>query len=152
MHLRAAHLCDYAEVREGLLTIVSAGVTRLWRADLPAPMAIFVALQIELDASERPLPHELHVVITSPSSVEVASIRGGLQVQIGAASQFDADEVALVSLPLDLRGVGVAEYGWHTIAVHVDDQPLGSMRVKVAKPPSSPTGGPPPVGDSRRPN
>lgn len=134
MQLRAAHLCDYAEVREGLLTIVSAGITRLWPTELPGPMAIFIALQIELDAAERTLPHEIRVVVTSPSGVEVAQINGGLQIQPNANVQYDADEGALVSIPLDLRRAGVAEFGWHSIAISVDDQLLDTMRLKVARP------------------
>jgi hypothetical protein len=56
MRIIAGVLCDYAEVREGLLTIVSAGITRLWRAELPAPMGVFLALQVEVEANERPFP------------------------------------------------------------------------------------------------
>jgi hypothetical protein len=154
VRLRAAVLCDYAEVREGLLTIVSAGVTRLWRSDLPGPMAVFIALVFELDPSERSLPHEVGVVITAPSGAQVAQVRGGLQIPRGADTQFDSDEAAIVSLPLDLRLAGVAEFGWHSIEISGDDQLLGTLRVKVARPPQTPgpTTGPLPLRQAKRPH
>ena len=77
MRIIAGVLCDYAEVREGLLTIVSAGITRLWRAELPAPMGVFLALQVEVEANERPFPHELEVAITGPSGKATGKVTGG---------------------------------------------------------------------------
>jgi len=35
MKLEAALLCDFAEVREGLLFVVAGGITRVARASLP---------------------------------------------------------------------------------------------------------------------
>ena len=141
MRLLVATLCDFAEIREGLLTIVSAGITRLWRDNDQAPtsMAAFLAIQVEIDQSERPFPHELKVAISGPSGAEVARINVAMQVGPVPVGTFDADEGALFSLPLDLRSIGIVEFGWHKIEITVDSAPLQTLRVKVARRPAAAT-------------
>lgn len=134
MRIVVATICDYAQIREGLFTIVSAGITRLWRDQLPQPMAVFLALQVEVPSQERPFPHEVGVDIAGPSGQEVAKLRAAFQV--GAGGDFDPDESVLVSLPLDLRPISVAAYGWHTVAISLDSGEPYVLRVKVARRPA----------------
>lgn len=149
MQLRLAVVCDHAEVREGLLTVVSSGVTRLWRSELPGPLGVMVALQVELDAAERPYPHEIRLVVRAPSGGELAQFRGAVQAGL-ASSLTDADEGAILSMPIDLRMVGLTEYGWHTFEATFDDMPLATLRVKAAARPEPPQPVPMPNRASRR--
>src|SRR5664280_611203 len=80
MKVALAVVCDYAEVRENLLTLVAAGITRLRRDTLPAPLSVFVALQLEVAAGERPFPHEVTARVVGPAGNELATIAGGFQV------------------------------------------------------------------------
>jgi hypothetical protein len=137
MRIIAGVLCDYAELREGLLTIVSAGITRLWRAQLPGQLGVFLALQIEVASSERRLPHEFEVVITGPSGKEVGKATGGFQVAGGP--DIEVDEPAVASLPLDFRPVPIGEYGWYDLAISIDGDNPHHLRVRVAVPPVAPT-------------
>jgi hypothetical protein len=137
MRIIAGVLCDYAEVREGLMTIVSAGITRLWRAELPAPMAVFLALQVELEADERPYPHELEVTITGPSGKDTGKVTGGFQV--GPGGDFEADECAIVNVPLDLRMANVEELGWYALAISIDGGEAYTLKFRVGRPQASPT-------------
>lgn len=136
MRIATGVICDYAEVREGLLTIVSAGLTRLWRPQLPAQMGVFLALQIELDPSERHLPHEFGVVIRGPTGNEVGKAAGGFQIAEGLPAE--PNETATASLPLDLRPIPLAEYGWHEFVISIDSEEACRMRVLVARPPAPP--------------
>ena len=135
MKVSLAVVCDYAEVRENLLTLVSAGITRLRRETLPAPMAVFVAVQLEVSASERPFPHEVTARVTGPSETDLATINGSFQV--ASTSDFEADESGVVSLPFDLRIVNVAEFGWHSIEITVDGANKQVLRIKVTRPPAA---------------
>jgi hypothetical protein len=135
MRIIAGVLCDYAEVREGLLTIVSAGITRLMRGELPASMGVFLALQVEVEPSARPFPHELGVRITGPSHKEVGAISGGFQV--GADGDFEADECAIVNVPLDLRPIQIEEFGWYGMAVSIDGVAPYELRFRVGLPPAN---------------
>ena len=135
MRVSLAVVCDYAEVRENLLTLVAAGITRLRRDSLPAPLAVFVALQLEVAAAERPFPHEVSVRVTGPSGTELATIGGGFQV--GPTSDFEADESGVVSLPFDLRMATAAEYGWHSVEITIDGANRQVLRIKVTRPPAA---------------
>jgi hypothetical protein len=128
-----AIICDYAEIREGLLTIVSGGITRLWRPQLPAPMGVFLALQVEVEPKERPFPHELEVRITGPSDKEVGKVNGGFQ--IGPSGDFEPDECAYANVPLDLRMIALDEFGWYRLAISIDGGEAYPLRVRVGLPP-----------------
>ena len=139
MNVSLAVVCDYAEVRENLLTLVSAGITRLRRDTLPAPLAVFVALQLEVPAAERPFPHEISARVIGPSGTELATIGGGFQV--GPTADFEPDESGVVSLPFDLRMVSATEYGWHSVEITIDGANRQVLRIKVTRPPASATPG-----------
>ena len=139
MRVSLAVVCDYAEVRENLLTLVSAGITRLRRDSLPAPLAVFVALQLEVPAAERPFPHEVSTRVIGPSGAELATIGGGFQV--ASTSDFEPDESGVVSLPFDLRMASATEYGWHSIEITIDGANKQVLRIKVTRPPAAATPG-----------
>jgi hypothetical protein len=132
--IRVATLCDHVEVREGLLTIVSAGVTRLWRDQLPSPLAVALALQVEFSPQERRFPHEVAVNVRGPSGAEVVEFRAALQM--ADRGDFDPDEGALANLPIDIRPAMLQEYGWHEIAISVDSGDPLVLRIKVARRPT----------------
>lgn len=129
MRISSALLCDFATVREGLLTVVSAGISRLAPPSVPAPLSLFVALVIEVDAAQRPFPHEVRIDIDGPDGESVGKVRAAFQAGRG---DFDPDEPMLLPIPVDLRPVMVARPGWHQVAVAVDDAPPVVLRFKVA--------------------
>jgi len=131
MRLSSALLCDYAAVREGLLTTVSAGITRVSPPALPAPLGLFVALVIEVEPDQRALPHEIRMGVVGPDHSVVGKIRGAFQVGSG---DFEADEVSLIPVPFDLRPVPLAHAGWYSIDITVDAQAPVSLRFKVLEP------------------
>ena len=52
MRLAMAILADAANIREGMLNVLSAGVSEMWRKDFPAPFGAVLPLLIELDEKE----------------------------------------------------------------------------------------------------
>lgn len=59
MEIRVATICDFAQVREGLLSVLSAGVTRVWQTQYPAPLGVMVALIFELAPGSARIPCEV---------------------------------------------------------------------------------------------
>jgi hypothetical protein len=47
-----AILCGYAEIREGLITIVSGGITEVRRASFPGPLNTMLALMLSIDDAD----------------------------------------------------------------------------------------------------
>jgi hypothetical protein len=132
MQVRSAVVCDFAQVREGLLTIISAGITRLWRDDFPGPANIFFAAQIELDAQDRLRPHEIEVVFRGPDGEELAKLKGGFQV--GLDAQISNDDTVLIPIPMDCRGATLKLPGWHEFAIMIDQHQMAApVRVLAVK-------------------
>ena len=71
MNIRSVILCDFAQVRNQLLTVVSGGVTRVASAVFPATFSLCVAVVLEVPADElAPTPRELRVSINDPTDAQ----------------------------------------------------------------------------------
>jgi hypothetical protein len=122
---RAALLCNYAEVSpQHQLTIVGAGIARMWRPESPAPMLAMLALTIEVPADE--FDRVIEVVLTikqvDPAEV-VARLPGGLVAQTEDPSHpafLQAGEPMAVPLVFDLRTIMLPAYGQYDVAVTLD--------------------------------
>src|SRR5687768_552007 len=99
MDVTTALLCDFAQVREGLLFVSSGGVTDMWRESFPAPFGVCLALVIELDSIERQRPHQLEVFILDQDGGEAAAIKAAFQ----AAAPTSPTTVVQAPLSIDLR-------------------------------------------------
>lgn len=118
MDVAAALLCDSATVREGLLNVLGAGVTRLWRPELPAPLAVTLAVIAEMAEEDLPVPHEVEVTISNTGGL-IGQAMGGFQAGAPAAN-VEAGERFLVPIALDLRNAGTNAYGRHEMRVSID--------------------------------
>lgn len=150
MHVAAAVLCDFAEVREGLLMLLGGGITRLWRQELPAPMGVALALVVEIAPTERAVPHEITFAVRDPASTEVG--KGGAGLQLGPEAVFDADERAVIPLVVPLP-FQIQRYGWHSLHILFDSEEERVIRFRVGQHPQPMGGVPIPGSRSRhRPN
>lgn len=72
-------MCDRATVREGLLHILGAGVSRLGRPSLPAPMGVDLAVLLIPDRFEElPGQHQISVVVRDGAEIGIARVQFGL--------------------------------------------------------------------------
>ncbi|WP_419837002.1 DUF6941 family protein [Candidatus Poriferisodalis sp.] len=115
MIVRVAALCDFAQVRERMLTIASAGVTRALRADFPAPMGVMLALMLELSAAEAKLPHEIVARVEDSDGQQLAEAMAAFQ--IGEILDLDPGEMLLIPTVLDLREVALPKPGRYQVVV-----------------------------------
>ena len=99
-----ATLCDAATVREGTLSILSGGITRLWRQEFPSPMGVVCAVLCEYDPSAYQRPGELRLRIEDADGTQMheASLAWlGQPLPEGV----DAGETISVPLVADLQGI-----------------------------------------------
>lgn len=114
MKIRAAVLCDFATIRQGLLTIVSAGVSRVHSPMFPCPLGVHVALMLELSPDELGINHEVRVVLTSPTSaVKLAEV--GASFEIGGP--VSAGEHSLLPLVFNMRFAPINAPGQYDLKV-----------------------------------
>lgn len=143
MEISTALICDFAQVREGLLIVASGGVTRMYRDEFPAPMNVMLALVISLDQIEMQSPHELRVAIISNDGAEIASIVGGFQL---ANPLLEVGEQGNAPVVLDLRQVGVTAHGAYDVKIYLDSQHQQTLTFYVVPLPPGTTVAPPPSG------
>jgi hypothetical protein len=111
-------LCDFASVREGLLFVVGGGITRIGRAQYPAPLGCSVALLAELHQMELPRPHELELRVVGPDGENVANIKAGFQAT--GPADLDIGENLPIPVVADLRNAGLSKPGRYNIEASVD--------------------------------
>jgi hypothetical protein len=117
MRLTTGLLCDYAQVRQGLLHVVSGGVNRLVRPSFPAPMGVTLALVLELDPFERRTDHEITIRVVDADGRQVAQ---GAGLILGAEMAPDAPSRTQIPHVFDLRGVQIPAPGDYEVKVYVD--------------------------------
>jgi hypothetical protein len=118
--LSAGVLCDFAQVRAGLLFVMSGGVTRAFRPEIPAELGVMVGLLVEIPADEQGRVHEVEVVVKqNDTATDIVRAVSGVQ----ASAKTHPGESLMVPAVADLRNVTVSAYGGYDVRVHVDGQP-----------------------------
>jgi len=116
--ISSAILCDFAQVREGLLFVASGALTRIFRPSLPAPLGVMVGVVVELDFDEVGATHELVVAVKEAATAHQV---GRIQATLHAgASELEPGESLYVPIPVSLHGIELRSYGPHDVQVSVD--------------------------------
>lgn len=152
MDITAALLCDFAQVREGLLFVSSGGITRVIRPEYPAPLGVVLALVVDLDPDEHGEQHRIRVRVIDAHDEVMWD--GTAELGVG---QVDAEAGEHLSLPLvvDLRPVALPADGVYRLEVDANGVLRQVLRLRAIHVPmgtGSPTertvttGVPPPGG------
>lgn len=118
MEITTGLLCDFAQVREGLLFVLSGGVTRLHRPELPGPMGLCAAIVVTLDAIEMERPHQFRLVVVDEDGTRVAEAQGGFEIT--PSEGLHVGEQQQVPIAVDLRSVEVSRAGAHDVVIYLD--------------------------------
>lgn len=139
--LTTALLCDFAQVREGLLFVSSGGITRLFRPPaFPVPMMVQLALVVEVQPDEMQLAHEIKVNVVHLERAEsVADITLGFQLPAELPVGVQPGESLQLPHVLPLQAVGLPAYGAYDVRVVVDSELPALLTFYVLEPPG-PTG------------
>jgi hypothetical protein len=116
VRITSALLCDAASVREGLLHLIGGGISRMWRAELPATFGVTVAVVIEIDRTEPLL--ELAMRVLDPDGAVVSEARAAASIDFG---RLEPEEKQLVPVAIPMAGA-TSMYGHHTIQFALNGQ------------------------------
>lgn len=117
--IASALLCDAATVREGLLHVLGAGITRLHRAEYPAPMQVTLAAQVVLSPVEVEFPHDVTATIQTEDGEVVVQATGRLESS-GPNPLLEPGESVILPLVMNLSGVMLNRPGGYSIEMEVD--------------------------------
>jgi hypothetical protein len=135
VHVAAAFLCDFAEVRERLLFAVGGGITRLWRETFPASMEASLALLLELHQMELATRHDLQVVVQGEDGQRVGEVKGAFQM---GAPEVEVGENLLVPIALDLRPAKLPTPGSYAVEIVIDGTHQRTIQFKAMPRPEQP--------------
>ena len=76
MRFAVATLCDFAQVREGLLFVSGGGITRANRSAFPADLGLMLALSVEVSEAELSEPLEIRVRVENEDGEQIAQVVG----------------------------------------------------------------------------
>ncbi len=122
MKVPLAALCDFAQERNGLLSIISAGFNRVSCDSFPSHAGFMLALHIELSPVEAQLPQEVRCRLENADGAIVDSGLLAFQIdEIGAG--HDPGEILQLPLVYDCRNVVLPEPGRYQVVIDlmVDD-------------------------------
>jgi len=134
MRITTALLCDFAQVRDGLLFVSSGAVTRLFRHDLPAPLGVMVAVVIDIPLEDAGVPHTLRVQVVNRLNNELAGLTSTFEVGNDGVFPHEVQQVPLV---LSVTGVTARSWGTHQIRLWLDEEPAERLTFYLVP---SPTG------------
>jgi hypothetical protein len=132
VRIQAAFLCDAANVRDGMLSVLSVGVTRLYRPTLPAPFGVALAALLEVPQDGAGIPHQIQAIISDAAGGQVAQAMGA--VQIGQSPRIEPGENYIVPVVIPLQAVAVPAYGRYTVTFSVDGEATETLPVYMLHP------------------
>src|SRR5260221_9975203 len=121
MDVTTALLRDDAQVRDGLLFVLSAGITRLHRESFPAASGVCFALVVEFEQAEAGRSHDLAVVMVDEDGREVVRFEAGVQVRV--PESLKPGESLLLPLALYMRGAVLRRTGAYELGVYIGGDP-----------------------------
>lgn len=125
LELTVLSLCDYANVREGLLNIVSGGVTRVTvHSGFPAAVDAFLAMSVYVQPHVVGVAHNGRVMLRNPeTTAEIARI----DFEFNVDAERNPGEGLNLPFALPLRGIAFPGPGQVDVSVSLDGSPAGLL-------------------------
>ena len=120
-------LCDAASVREGLLNVLSAGVTTLSVQDLPSNLPLIFAVRLVLEPREVKSSHTIRVELSTDQDATIAT----LEVLFQVADKLPPTEEVALSAPVSLAPFQISHGGRYLLKASFDERVLGTYPLKV---------------------
>ena len=121
-------LCDAANVREGLLSILGAGISSISRSAFPAQLECVVAIQFELSGASPDDKIALRVVVTGGNGEQVDVPEFETTLNRVPIEQDSPTSSATFPFVLNAAALSVPAVGSYRMALFVNDQELSALR------------------------
>jgi hypothetical protein len=131
--LKALVLCDFAQVREGLLFVQSGGLTRLVAMTFPAKFGCHLACLVYLPPDETGAAHEMVMKIKAASTATlIATVKVALH-ESSPLTGLAPGEGRQVPIVVALAAVAFPSPGEYDLQVDIDDELAGDLSFRVGQ-------------------
>lgn len=131
--LDALILCDFAQIREGLLFVQSGGLTRLAAPSFPAGFGCHLAAMVYMPPHEAV---EAHHMVMKVKSADTATVVATIDVQmheVPRPSGLLPGEGRQVPVVVPMQKVVFPAAGQYDLQVDLDDEIAGDLTFTVAE-------------------
>jgi hypothetical protein len=140
--ITTALICNWAEVREGILFVSGGGITRSWKQQFPAPLGVCVAVMLEGTQGEMiDISHDVEIEISNEDGVQVGLVKAAIQAK--GSPDLQPGEMLQVPLAFNLTLVPIPAGGAYDFKVRLDRGSLAgqpervlTLRALLASPPA----------------
>lgn len=133
--LDALILCDFAQVRDGLMFVQSGGLTRLVAASFPATFHTYVAAMVNVPSHEAADAHRMVMKVKAADAAElIATVDVALHERPLPAG-LQPGESRQVPIVVPLLKVVFARPAQYDIQVDIDDELAGDLNFRVEQRP-----------------
>ena len=123
LDLTTLTLCDFANVREGMINIISGGITRIAvHSEFPAQVEAYIAMSIYVQPHRVGEDHKGHVILRYPDTMEEV---GRVDFSFNVNADRNPGEGLFFPLAIPLRGIGFPQTGQIDVSVTLNDHPAG---------------------------
>jgi hypothetical protein len=123
LDLTTLTLCDYANVREGMINIVSGGITRIAvHTGFPSTVEAHIAMSVYVHPHRVGEAHAGRVIIRYP---DLASEVARVDFEFNVNADRNPGEGLFFPFALPLRGITFPHEGQVDISVSLNEQPAG---------------------------
>ena len=119
-------LCDFAQVRDGLLFVSSGGVSRVVQASYPANPRLHLAMVVHLPAGALGRSHQVHVRLKYPDTAEVIA-NAEVAILLHAVSGAYPGEGINVPQVIELAPIQFSRPGQVDVQVSIGEEGVGDL-------------------------
>ena len=125
LELTVLSLCDFASVREGLLNVVSGGITRItMHAGFPSTVDAHLAMSVYVQPHMVGMTHTGRVILRYPDTMtEIARI----DFEFSGDADRNPGEGLHLPFAIPMRAVVFPQAGQVDVSVSLDDAPAGLL-------------------------
>jgi hypothetical protein len=134
MRVTAILLADHASVREGLLHVLGAGITKVARDPLPARLDVMLALMLRSDdLDDLKAAHNLEVGIAASGPSEEGATIAKAAMELSTVGPLHPGPNLQIPVVVPLQPVPVPATGLYRITVSLDGKEAGTYDFEVVK-------------------
>ena len=118
-------LCDYANIREGMINIVSGGITRIGSSvGFPTAIDAHLAMSVYVHPHRVAETHTGRIVLRFPDTVEEIA---RIEFQFHGDADLHPGEGLNFHFALPLQGIAAPHAGQIDVSVTVNESPIGLL-------------------------
>jgi len=125
IRLQALLLADHANIRENLISVLSAGITRAELSTYPGQFPAFLVMVVYAPADQAGIGHEIDIRFKYPATaLTIAEMK--VQFPVGNVQLFPG-EGQQIPFVLPIHGIPFAETGQVDVQVSLNGQHSGDL-------------------------